>query len=245
MEPLFKSVAKVYQSVLSDGVAGTAFKILHRLRLISVLHGFHFVLIELDSPSLSGDESSANPIMIEGTELEMREIKSEELMQLHFADGMYSIETFQMHFSKGMRFFAAFHKDAVVSVNGINTRTADLVYIKRPDLQLPEGMAYLNCAMTVPDYRNRSIGTEVRSFMLHQLAQEGVRSVFGAIFVENKDALRWNLRNGFKYLGKIYYVRCGHSVYWWKRWTPIGRCYRHIFNGIHRQPDRVMAEVAG
>ena len=240
---IISPVQKLSRSLKEEGLLHTCFRILHRFRLISVLHTFEILYGALSNP-VECLSSRADQQMSSQLKLKCREIKEYELDKLQFADGMYSLETFRMHFANGMRFFAAFHEDLIVAVNGIHEQCANLVYIKLPNIELPHGIVYLNCALTAPAYGNRSIGTVLRGFMLGQLKKEGFQSAVAAVFIENRGALRWNMRNGFTYWGRISYIRCGKRDFWWKHVTQVGRRYGHIFDHVGRGFSRELVSEA-
>ena len=217
-------MGKILKSLKEYGLTDTLLRVLHRLRVISTLHAFEIIFKDLREPSNEGNRYSGNQ------KITMREIKEYELKNLKFAPGMYTIETFRMHFSKGMRFCAAFIDDEVVADNGIHMTCADLVYVGMPNLILPEKVAYLNCAHTAPTYRDLAIGTQLRNHRLNIIKKEGVEQVFGAVFIENKNALRWNLRNGFQYWGRITYIKFGNQKFWLRRLSNVGRRYAYILN---------------
>ena len=234
---------KLFQLLREEGFLHICLRVFHRSRLISVLHTFEIVHGELSNP-VDRLFSRTNQMRSSQLKLQCREIKEYELDKLKFADGVYSLETFRMHFANGMRFFAAFHEDLIVAVNGIHEQCANLVYVKLPTIELPHGIVYLNCALTAPAYGNRSIGTVLRGFMLEQLKKEGFQSAVGAVFIENRHALRWNMRNGFTYWGRISYIRCGKRDFWWKHVTRVGRRYGHIFDHVGRGFSRELVPEA-
>ena len=241
---VFDSAQKLFQSSKREGLIHALLRVFHRFRLISVLHTFEIIHVGLLNP-VECLFSRADQLMSGQLKLNCREIKEYELDKLQFADGMYSLETFRMHFASGMRFFAAFHEEVIVAVNGVHERCANLVYVKLPNVELPHGIVYLNCALTAPAYRNLSMGMILRGFMLNQLKKEGFQSAVGAVFIENRGAVRWNLRNGFQYWGRISYIRCQGRDFWWKRLTKTGRRYPHIFDKVERESPRELAsEVA-
>ncbi len=217
---------KILRSLKDYGLVDTLLRILHRFRVISMVHTFEIIFKNLGD--LKNEEINKLP---ENHRITMREIEEHELNQLKFAPGMYTIETLRMHFSKGMRFCAAFVDDKIVAVNGIHMSCADLIYIGMPNIILLEKVAYLNCAHTAPVYRNLSIGTALRNFRLDIVQKEGIEQVFGAVFIENKKAMRWNLRNGFQYWGRISYIKFGNKKFWWRYLTNVGRRYAYILNG--------------
>ena len=250
MEPLFEAIGKVYQSIRSGGISLTALKILHRLRIISVLHTFNFTLKDLGVRDgvliLNSLDEIGGPKVCQLNDfiVTLREIEEKELENLTFAKDMFPIATFREHFDSGMRFFAAFHDGVVISVNGVHTKYAHLTYIKMPAVRLPEGMTYLNCALTSPDFRSHGIGTLLRTFVLNRMWNEGYRSIFGAVFSDNLGALRWNTTNGFSFWGRISYFCCFGRDFWWKRLTRFGSGYKHLFDAARQESEHVMAEVA-
>jgi len=211
--------------------------ILHRFHAISVLHTFEIVFKDLGAPK--NEEIMKLP---ENHKIMMREIEERELNQLKFAPGMYTIETFRAHFAKGMRFCAAFIGDEVVAVNGIHLSCADLVYVGMPNIMLSEKVAYLNCAHTAPNYRNLAIGTQLRNYRLDMIHKEGIEQVFGAVFIENKEALRWNLRNGFQYWGRISYIKCFGKDFWVRRLTNVGKRYAYILANAKTEEKQELLE---
>lgn len=221
-------VGRLKRNLRDYGIVLTFLRILHYLRLISVLHSFEIVgtdgAFEATGGTPSGNENKG--------QFRFQEIQESELEKLRFADGMYSIETMKMHFASGLRFFAAFDGDFVVAVNGFHPNCADLVYVKMPHVKLPEKVGYFNCALTAPSYRNRSIGSALKQYRLAQVQSEGYKALFAAVFVENRDALRWNLRNSFQYLGRITYLKWRGRDFWIKRLSPVVRRYAHQSNGI-------------
>ena len=159
---------------------------------------------------------------------------------IHESNGMSpmeALETLQKHLNRGLRFFGAFCNNSLIAVNGVHCSYAHLDYINRPSVALPRGFVYLNCGLTVPAYRNLGIGTVLRGYMFKQIQNEGYRSAFGAIFAENKGALRWNLRHGFKRWGRISFVKwCGRD-FWWVRLTNIGRrTFPQLLDGQTNKP---------
>ena len=239
---VLKEAKKFWSSAKTVGIAETFLRVLHRFRIISVLHSFDFALKELgvrDGILImnSFDESTETKVCeINDLRITLREIKEDELENLDFAEGIFSVETFREHFARGLRFFAAFHKGAVVCVNGIHMKYAHLVYIKRPVVELPEGVAYLNCAMTSPGYRSHGIGTVVRTFLLARLWREGYKQIVSAVFTENSGALRWNSTNGFHHWWRVSYIHwLGHDL-WLKRLTKVGRRHANLLdNVIHEE----------
>lgn len=241
MNILLDSISKTFRSLRQDGILLTGLRILHRLRIVSVLHSFNFTFKELvvrDGVLIlnSLDEAAGAKIcQMNGFRITLREIKEAELEKLSFAEGMFPFETMREHFARGMRFFAAFHDGVVVSVNGIHTRYAHLSYIKLPVVRLPQGTTYLNCALTSPRYRDLGFGTLVRTFLINQVWKEGSRAMVAAVLAENQGALRWNSTNGFNRWGRISYVRCLGHDFWVKQLTKLGRHHRHLL-------DRVITE---
>lgn len=229
---------RVFNSFKDYGFVETILKIFHWLHFISVLHTFEFVLKELELPVHQAAFS-----LIGTRRITFREIEESELDALKFADGMYSTETFRMHFSKGMRFFAAFDGDLIVSVNGVNTRYADLIYIRLPRVYLPEGFVYFNCALTVPSFRDLSIGSALRGFVQVQIQKEGYQYIFGAVFIENRQAMRWNMRNGFQDWGRISYIQFLGRNFWYRRLTKVGRRYHFLLDRVeNREPMTTVLE---
>ncbi len=216
----------------SDGIGETLLRILHSLKLISVLHTFDFVYNELEGSKDFISSKIENIHETNGVPLECREINANELEQLNYTDGMYSIETLQKHFGNGMRFFGAFCKNTLVAVRGVHTSYAQLAYINRPLVRLPHGVVYMNCALTAPTYRNAKVGSVLRSYMLNQIRKEGYQAVVGAVFVDNRAALRWNLRNGFKRWGRVSYIKCIERNFWWTRLTKVGRQHPYLLNDV-------------
>ncbi|GEM_PF-2700868 len=210
------------------GLTHTLLLVLHRLRIISVLHAFEFIFKDISSENKIYETSSK--ITKDGKDIFFREIKEIELDHLNFAEGLYSIDILRMHFSKGLRFFAAFQNNQVIAVYGAHMMYADLVYINMPNLRLSEKVAYLNCAFTAPHYRSLSIGAELRSFLVGCLRTEGIEKIFSVVFIENKRALRWNLQDKFEYWGRISYIKCGNKKFWLRRLTNRGRQFFNLFN---------------
>ena len=226
MNKIIKLPFRFFECLKDYGLTYSVLRVFHLLRIISVLHSFDFVFKELASFSPESD--------FQRGEFTYREIFEIELDKLNYAKGIYPIETLRIHFSKGMRFFAAFHQAQIIAVNGMHTTHADLIYIAMPNIKLPEKVAYSNCALTAPAYRNHLIGTHLRSHLLNVLCEEGFKRVFGAVFIENKQALRWNLRNGFQYCGRISYIKWGNKKLWFRRFTPAGRQFSDFLDQSKR-----------
>lgn len=245
MSALVQAVQRLVRSFGNRGIVETFCHILHRLRIISVLHTFNLVFQELEnctSDSLDGRECAYQR---KGMELIFREIKEDELENLEYADGMYSYEIMRKHFRRGMRFFAAFYQGVVISVNGVNTRYAHLDYIGMSLVHLPEKVAYMNCALTVESFRNLEVGAVLRRYILDQIYNEGYRMVIAAIYPDNQGALRWNLRNGFKLWGKILFIKWRGQNFWWRRLTKKGRRYPHLLDKtVKGRPIREVAMEA-
>jgi len=228
---------KILKSLKNYGLTNTILRILHRLRVISALHSFEITFKDLEE--LQNDRLNQPS---ENLKLMIREIQEYELTRLKFAPGMFAIETIKMHFSKGMRFFAAFLGDEIVAVNGAHLTCADLIYVGLPNIGLPAKVAYLNCAQTAPAYRNLFIGSQLRHFRLALLKKEGFEQAFGVVFIENRKALRWNLRNGSQYWGRISYIKLGNKKFWLKRLSPVGKRYAYILNGAKTEEKQELLE---
>ncbi len=237
MNTLLTTVSKLYKSLRNDGSAETILKILHRLRLLSVLHTFDFVYLEFEGSKDAVPSKVESVYKTNGIELKCREINADELEHLNYADGMYSIETLRAHFERGLRFFGAFQKGMLVTVHGFHSSRAHLTYINRPLVYLPFGVVYLNCGFTTPAYRNLGIGSVLRIYMLDQIEREGYRAVVGAIFVHSQGALRWNLRHGFKQWGRVSYVKWHGRDFWWTRLTEVGQRYSHLLDNVATESE--------
>lgn len=232
-------VSRFVKSFKDYGFAETVLKVLHRLRIISVHHTFEFIFKELEATYPSAFQEMV--VNINGNEnVFIREIKEYELDALDFVDGMYSLDTFRAHFSKGMRFFAAFYNNQVVSVNGAHMTHANLVYIGMPNIALPKDLAYINCALTSPKFRSLSIGTKLRDFALSIVQKDGINWIFGAVFIENKKAMVWNLRNGFQYWGRISYIQLLGRNFWFRRLSPAGRRCRFLFDRVEKMESATL-----
>ncbi|OGW86080.1 MAG: hypothetical protein A3C35_08585 [Omnitrophica bacterium RIFCSPHIGHO2_02_FULL_46_11] len=235
---IVSNLVKFKKSLREAGLIETALRTLHWFKIISVLHSFDFTLKELsirDGVLIlnSFDEIDAPKVsQINGLHISMREIKEEELENLTFDEGMFPLEIMREHYARGLRFFSVFHEGTIVALNGIHMRYAHLSYIKRSAVQLPQGVAYLNCAMTSPNYRDLGIGTVLRTFALCQLWREDYKWVIGAVFTENSAALRWNLTNDFKKWGRISYIRFQGHDFWIKRLTKVGRQSPNLLNNL-------------
>lgn len=224
MNALLDSISKAFRSLKEDGMILTGFRILHRFRMISVLHSFDFVFKKM--------EFTEEAPTVNGMSLVFREIREEELERLNFAEGIFPLETIREHFSRGLRFFAAFREGVVIAANGIHPRYAHLAYIKRQVVCLPEGIVYFNCAITSPSYRNLKVGTSLRRFVMNQMRTEGYQFVIAAVFSENKSALRWNSTNGFKRWGRISYIQWMGHHFWVKQLSQTGRQLPHLLDHI-------------
>jgi len=232
MRALFTVFSKLIKTLRNYGLDETILKILERLRLISVLHTFDFVYKELDDSKDFVPSKVESVYETKGIQLECREINVMELEQLNYAEGMYSIEILRAHFGRGLRFFAAFYENVVAAVMGVHKHYAHLSYVNRPLVHLPSGIVYMNCALTAPAYRNLGIGSILRTYVLNQVHKEGYQVVIGTIFVYNRSALRWNLRNGFKRWGRVSYIKWRGRDFWWTRLTKVGRRHPHLLDHV-------------
>ena len=249
----FSSFGRFCRRAFDYGFVDTFFHLLHRLRIISVLHSFNLTVKELGVRdgvlflNSLDDVAGSKVCEMNGLLITLREIEEGELESLNFGKEMFSVEAFREHFTRGMRFFAVFHEGVVIAVNGIHTKYAHLAYIKLPVVRLPKGVTYINCALTSPDYRNLGIGTLLRTFVMNKMWKEGYKSVVGAVFTDNLGALRWNSSNGFRYWGKIYYVRWLGKDFWFKQLTKVGKRNRYLLDDVvatNELVSKLSAEVA-
>jgi len=111
-----------------------------------------------------------------------------------------------------------------------------------PNVKLPEKIGYFNCALTAPAYRSCSVGTKLRQYAMDSIQEEGFKGVLAAVFIENRLAIRWNLRNGFQYLGRISYIKFSNKKFWLRRLSPAGKRYAYILNGTQEKDESAILE---
>ncbi len=205
-----------------EGPTETFYRLLHRLRLVSVHHALDIYLKEMG-------EGPEKHLADEGLHLNFREIFPDEIErfrypeEFRFFDGSSPIQLMQKVFTEKMRFFAALDGDLLIALNGVNTKIANLWSLKKQSLPLPGGTVYLDNAMTAPQYRRRGIGSALRSYMMHLLREEGYRRVILATHPDNKGAARWQESQGFQRWGRIRYLKWRGKDIWKYEWTPLGR----------------------
>ncbi len=220
----------IVDSIVRDGMQETWLRVLHRTRLISCLHTFEFYIKTLADTNASQFYDWSREPLSNGIQLICREIQEGELSFLKWAPEMYSSETLREHFNRGMRFFGAFHDNAVVALNGFHPQYAHLGYIGWPLVQLPKGVAYINCVITAPDYRQCGAGSRLSLFCWGVLKQEGFWMVAAAVFIENKAARAWHNKQGFQRWGRVSYIKRGAKGYWKTRLTAEGRKHATLLN---------------
>ena len=227
---------KSFFTVYRDYGAEEAFlRILHRLRVLSVNHGFNIFYGEFHPLLGVGVKGMTQWVGVGEHRLALREISREEAETLTYADDLHYkdgnarvICDLREQFGKGLRFFAAFDKETVVALSGVHTDVADFVYVHKPRMPLPSGIVYFNAALTSRRYRSLGIGTALRRYLFGAMQLEGYVGALSATFLENREAARWHLANGFRRWGRIRYIRFLGKEFCWVQRTSVGRATPHL-----------------
>ncbi len=231
------AVSRLWKCYRDYGPAETFWRLLHRFRIISINHSLDLFLREFKRLPGEGRNGIPRTVDVGGLQVLLREISLGEVETLKVADGLRYTEresvqkALQRLMKEGGRFFAAFADDRVVALNGIHRSFANLSFIQKPLVRLPEGVVYFNAALTAPDYRNRGIGTALRRHVFSVMQRSGYHGVTLAVFIENKGAIRWQEANGFKRWGRIRYIKGFGREFWRTRLTEMGHRYPNLLAG--------------
>lgn len=237
MKSLVENFVKTWRSFRDDGAVETMYRLLHRLRIVSVVHSLDFFIKELNGSTAARAAEKGNP----DSPWTFREVSAHEFECLRYAEGLQPIEWMRDQFDRGSRFFAAFENECVVGVDWIHLRVAELGHVKRM-VELPREVAYTHSALVAPPYRNKGIGTLLKKCLLEAARRERFRFMLLAVFLNNQDAMRWHERNGFSRWGRMTYVRWHGRDFWRVYLTKTGRRYPNLLNG-HRTNVRYASQT--
>ena len=246
---MIQTISRGWACLRNYGAGDLFFRLLHRLRLISVHHTFEIFLggfeqiLDVDIEKIS---------KIGELRITFREIASQEIESLKVAEGFRYSETTPLtedlkeQFRRGLRFFTVSdQRGVVIGVEGVHTEVADLVYVRKSLVGLPKGVVYGNAALIASSYRNRGIGGLLKKYMAHVLKQEGYTAMVTATFLENRGAARWHEKNHFKRWGRIRYIRLNGRDIVWTQLTEVGRQYPDLlFGGKGHVPLHALQGVA-
>ncbi len=242
MKSLVENFAKTWRSFRDDGAVETLGRLLHRLRIVSVVHSLDFFIKELNGSAAARATEKGNPV----SPWTFREVPSHEFECLRYAEGLQPIEWMREQFAHGSRLFAALQQNLVIALNWFNPHIAELGHIKRI-ISLTNGVVYTQGALTAPAYRNRGVGTLLKQYLLSVVQGEGYRLVLLAVFLDNDRAIKWHERNGFRRWGRITYVRWRSRDFWRVYLTKAGRLHPNLLDGHHtnvRHMSQILQKVA-
>ena len=211
--------------IRENGFAETFFRVLHYLKLVSVHHTLDFFIDEIGGKFLNQEAVLVLQIKEDKEPVRFIEIEKGELNKFKFEPDLQPLSWFEAQFAWGSRLFAAVHSGSVVAVNLMNPRYADLGHIKRPLIQLPQGIAYTHGSLTAKRYRGRDIATALKRFSTHiSITTKQCFATAGAVFPDNEAAQNWH-RNRLqsKYWGRIHYLKWGTREFWFKSLSSEGK----------------------
>lgn len=219
-------LARSFNCYQAYGAAETFRRILHRFKILSAQHSLDFFVKELSE--------SSNGAPVEKCPWAFREVHVHEFESLTYADGLQSIAWMREQFDHGSRLFAAFGNERIIGIDWIHTKVAELGHI-RQIVELPEDTAYMHGTLMATAYRNKGIGTLLKQHVFGVLHQEKFRYVFLAVFLDNHDATRWHLRNGFIKWGTVTYLKFANREFWWTQPASMGRQYPNLLKNEAKQ----------
>ena len=231
MKKLFNSAGRCLDCYRAYGVTETLLRLLHRFRIVAAVHTLEFYVNELvQVPKDASSDGNEN--------INFREVFANELEHLDFAEGLQTVDWMRNQFSNGSRFFAAVEGKKVVSTCWIHTSFAELDYIKRPLVELTEGVVYTHGAVTAPEFRGLGIAAALRHFVMARMEQEGYKYFFGALFIDNFAAKRLQKSVNSKYWGRITYVKWKQKEVWIKQLTFEGKRMPRVFDTVVAEPTK-------
>jgi hypothetical protein len=220
------------------GIVETAFLGARWVGFLHEVHSLEFFLRDLGDAG--HQPSTASP----HSDVRCAEYGAPDLARAKLATGLPTAASVEATFKAGSRLFVAIKGDEVVAYSWLNTKAADLTFIRKPSVALPAGFAYSHGVLVAPAYQGQGLGGVLKSFGCSSLSQEGVRYVVAAVFLWNRRALHWHRHvMGESHWGRITHVRLKDNDYWVKLVGPAGRRHRGVFDTHTDQRDGEYRQV--